>query len=102
MGGTRSLRITRVEQTVVAKLMETELWHLPVEDGLSKGTTAFASTFVGEKDAPPTLVPEPENSLPLLMSLITFKLLSQCWSSELVSSGKSMGGPFKRYAWDSL
>ena len=37
-----------------------------------------------------------DNSVPPLMSLLPFKLLPQCWSSEGVSWSKSMCGPFKR------
>ena len=40
-----------------------------------------------------------DNSIPFRMSLVPFKMLPQCWSSEGVSLSKYMHGPFRR---DSL
>ena len=51
---------------MIARLMETLIWHLPagsVGGGLSKGTMAYASTPIWEKIAPPTLVLIPDNSV---------------------------------------
>ena len=44
----------------------------------------------------PALALMPDNSVPSHMSLRPFSLLSQCWSSEVVSLRKSVLRPFKR------
>ena len=103
LGGEVSQGITRVEQTVIAKSMESQIWYPPAGSmwgRLRKGTTSSASTSVWEKSVPPTLILMPENSLPPCMSLVLFKLLAQCWSSEGVSASKSICRPCKRTAWD--
>lgn len=60
-----------------------------------------ASTSVWEKVASPAIALIPGNSVPPYMSLVTFELQLQCWSSERVSPRKSMCGPFKWNTWDS-
>ena len=67
---------------------------------LRKGTTASASTFIWQNAALPlALTLMPDNSVPSHMSLVPFKLLPQCWSSEGLSLCKSVLGFFK---WNSL
>ena len=65
-GGVRSQGITKLGQKVLARLMETQIWHLPVPagKGLNRGAMASASTSVWEKAAPPALASEPDNSVP--------------------------------------
>lgn len=59
-GWVESQGITKAGRTVLAKLMETQAWHLPahlgwVRGGLNKVKMASASTFVWEKAAHPAL-----------------------------------------------
>lgn len=79
--------ITRAGQKVLSRLMETQLWCLPVSahwvrGRLNKGPNASDNTFVWEKAAPLVLALKPDNSIPPRMSLAPFKLLLQQWSSE--------------------
>lgn len=93
---------------MLSRLMEIQIWHPPVSavwkgGRLNKGSMDSASTSVWEKAAPLALALKPDNSVPLFMSLVSFELLPQCWSTERVSSSmsKSICGPFKRSVWDS-
>ena len=55
MGGTEFQRISRVRQTVLTRLMESEIWYLPagyVVRGFRKGTVASARLSVWEKAVP--------------------------------------------------
>ena len=79
VGGAGSLEITKFGQTVLAMLMETQIWHQPaifVGGGLKKGIMASVSTFVRQKAAS------------LVLALVPFELLPQCWSSEEESKNK--------------
>lgn len=69
----------------------------------NKKTVASFRTFIQKKAARPSLILQPGNSVPLHMSLVSFKLLSQCWSLEPISpsASKSMCRPCKRSTWDS-
>ena len=61
---------------------------------LSKGAMASVSTL-SQKKLPPSSRPDSRQcSSSPDMSLVSFKVLSPCWSS--VSPSKSMCGPFKR------
>ena len=96
--------ITRVRQTVLARVMETQLQHPhagSVGKGISKGTVASVGTSVWDKVAHPKFTLMPENSVSFCMSLVLFKLLYQSWSTEGLSLNKSVHGPFRRNAWDS-
>ena len=56
----------------LARLMETQIWHPSagsVQEGLSKGTVASASTSAWEKAA---LLLNPDTSVPLRISLVPF------------------------------
>ena len=58
LGGEWLHEITRVGQTVWARLMQSQIWYLPassVGEGLRKATMASASTYVWEKAAPQLL-----------------------------------------------
>ena len=57
MGGMESEGISRVGQTVLVRLMESQIWHLPagsgcVRGGFRKGIVASAHLFVWEKAVP--------------------------------------------------
>ena len=75
LGGAESLGISKVGQTVLAKLMESQFGtSLPAlwEEGLEKGKWPL-----------PTLMPD--TSVSLCIPLVPFKLLPWYWSSEGVS-----------------
>ena len=66
--------------TVLARLMETQIWHPPagsVEGVFSKGTMASANTSDQEKAAPLAPVLIPDNLVPPFTSLVPFELLHQ-------------------------
>ena len=71
MGGVESLGISRVGQTVLAGLMESQIWH------------QVASSVGGlEKGQWPLLALMPDTSVPPCMLLVPFKLPPLCWNSE--------------------
>ena len=82
--------------------MEPQIQCPPVSsvegEGLRKGTMTSAITFVWQRatTAPPSSFPNARQFSSSAMSLVPFKLLSQCWSSEGVSLSKFLCGPFKR------
>ena len=65
--------------------------------GLRKGTMAICWHFCLGEGCPQPLALMSDNLVPYCMSLMFFKLMSSCWSSEGVSLSKSVHGPFKRY-----
>ena len=70
-----SLGISKVGQTVLARLMESQIWYqlaASVGEGLEKGQW-------------PLLAWMPDTSVLPFMTLVLFKLLPQCWSSKEVS-----------------
>ena len=69
--------------------------HIASTAGSDKEQWPLSECLSGRK-LPPALTPMPDNSVPPLMSLMPFNLLSLCWSSEGVSPIKSVHGPFKR------
>ena len=75
LGGAESLGISKVGQTVLARLMESQLWHQlagSVEGGFRKGTVASAHL-------------DGRHFSFSHMPLVPFKLLPWCWSSEGMS-----------------
>ena len=79
-GGAESLGISKAGQTLLARLMESQIWHplascvalwLCVWEDLEKGQWPLLALIPGTSLSPSVLVP--------------FKLLPQCWSSEGVS-----------------
>ena len=75
LGGVWSQGIPRAWYIVGARLMMTQIWHLPagsVGGGLSKGTMASDSTSIWEKVAPPALSLKTDSSVPPVMSLAPF------------------------------
>ena len=78
LGGAESLWISKVGHTVLARLMESQIWHVEptstVGEGLAKGQW-------------PLLALMPDTSVSLSM-LVPFKVLPQCWSSKGLSLNK--------------
>ena len=83
MGGAESLGISKVGQTVLARLMESHMWHQFATsvalwgEGLEKGQWLVL-----------TLIPD--TSVSPSMPLVSFKLLLQCWSSVEVSLSRGV------------
>ena len=92
--------MSKVGQAVLARLMESQVWHSPagsvylLGEGSKKGQCSLPSFYLGES-YPPALALMPDTLVPPCMLLVPFKLLPQCWSSEGVSLNKSMGGFFR-------
>lgn len=61
---------------------------------------ASASTFVWEKAASTGHALMPDNSVPLHMSLVPFKLLPQHWMLEWMRQSQSVCIPFNSNTWD--
>ena len=89
LGGTGFQGISRAGQTVLARLMESQIW-------LRLQALWLWSLFsLGESCSPaPALIPD--TSVPPCMPLVPFRLLPQCWSSKGVSLSKFVCGFFKR------
>ena len=83
-----SLGISKAGQTLLAKLMESQIWHQLA------GSVALCGEGL-EKGQWPLLALMADTSLPPCMPLVPFKLLPQCWSSERVHLCKSVCGFFK-------
>ena len=101
MGGTESLGISGVGQTVLAMLMEPQIWHQPAGSVALKraqktGKGLYTPFYLGESCSP-ALALMPDNSVSPCTPLVPFKLLPRCRSSEGVSLSKSVCGFFKRY-----
>ena len=103
MNGVGSQRITRARQTLLAKLMDTQIWCLPVPVGgrLSKGTMASTSMSVWEKAASTALTLKPDNSVLPVCSSCFLNCCSSVGAQSSESVSKSVQRPFKRNAWDS-
>ena len=78
-----------VEQSVLVKLMESQIWPPPpgsVVGGLRKGTMVSVLLSVMGKDVcPSALILMSDTSVPPHMPLVPFKPLPQCWNSEGVN-----------------
>ena len=104
LGGVASQGITRTGQTMIARLMGTQIWCLTVSSmwcGLRKRTMASANTFVWENAASPALT---------WCQIIEFLLVcSWCLLSCCPSAGvqrewvhvKFVYRPFQGNSWDS-
>ena len=90
LGGSVSLGIFREEQKVLARLMESQIWHLPTS------SVALPTFLSDRKPSPSSLLDVSHFSSSLCVSLVPFKLLSLSCRSEGVSLSKSMCGFFKR------
>ena len=73
------------------KAMRT-LFIRPIQGCRNTASISYLDTWVRKSGC----LHLPYTSVPLLMPLVPFKLLPQCWSSEVVSLSKSTCGFFKR------
>ena len=78
LGGAESLGISKVGQTVLTTLMESQIWHQPAGSLAPWGE-------VSEKGQWPLLALMSDISVSPSMPLVPSKLPPQCWSSEGVS-----------------
>lgn len=69
---------------------------LPAIGGAQERNTGPCQHFSLRKSCPSSSYPQPDNSVPPHMSLVSLELLPQHWSSAGVSPSKSTHGPFKR------
>ena len=95
LGVAESLGISKVGRTMLARLMESQMWHQLAGsvalwgEGLEKGQWHLFALM-------------PDTSIPPPLPLVPFKLLSWCLSSEKVNLSKSAcGGSLRGTAWDS-
>ena len=80
LGGTESLGISGVGQTVLAMLMEPQIWHQPAGSVALKraqktGKGLYTPFYLGESCSP-ALALMPDNSVSPWMPLVPFKLLA--------------------------
>ena len=94
--GAESLWIPKAGQTVLCRLMESQIWYHPAGSMTLQGEGS-------ENGQWHLLAQMPDMESSPYMSLVPFKLQLQLWSSELwsVSVGESVCGFFKRTAWGS-
>ena len=83
LGGTESLGISRVGQIVLAMLMESQIWQLPVDSVAfwregSEKSSGFCLPFCLEESWSPALTPMPDTAVPPCMLLVLIKLLPWC------------------------
>ena len=97
MGELEPQGFPRVEQTMRARLMDSQIWPLPAVSVAQKRNNGLCPPFCLGEICPPALALMPDTSLPPHMPLVPFKLLPQCLSSEGVNVSKSMCKPFKRH-----
>ena len=90
LGGMEPQGISRTGQTVLTRLMESQIWHLPTS------SVALPTFLSDRKPSPSSLLDVSHFSSSLCVSLVPFKLLSLSCRSEGVSLSKSMCGFFKR------
>ena len=91
------------EWPVLARLMETQIWHLPASSVQGKAhqrNHSLCQHFCLGESCPFNSHPKPGNSVPPCMFLALYELLPQHWSSEGVRLSKSVCMPFKRHVWD--
>ena len=73
-----SLGISKAGQTLLARLMDSQIWH----------QLAGSVGGVSEKGQWPLLTLMPDTSVSPCVPLVPFKLLPQCWSPEGVSQSR--------------
>ena len=104
MGGTESQAICRVGQTVLARLMESQIWHQSARSvalwlcgrRAQKRDNGLCPPFCLGESCLTALALMPDTSVPPCMPLVPFKLLPWFSSSKGMSLSKSMCGLFKR------
>ena len=104
MGGTESQGISRMGQTVLARLMESQIWYPPASfvalwwEG-SENRQWHLPTFLSGRKLSHSSHLDGRHSVSPCMTLVPFKLLPHFWSSEGVCLSKSVCGFFK---WNCL
>ena len=88
--GNRDSQVNGVSDTALACQLCGSVWRR-----VQKRNSGFCLPFCLEESCLPAFVWITDTSAPLLMPLVPFKLLLQCWSSERVNLSKSMCGFFK-------
>ena len=79
---------------MLARLMESQIWHLPL--WLSEGRVQKRNNGLClQESCSPAFALMPDTSVSPCMPLVPFKLLPRCWSSEGVSLIKSVCEFFK-------
>ena len=78
LGEAEPLGISKVGQTVLVTLMESQIWHQLVVFVALSGQGSLKRQW-------PLLALMPDTEVPYCMLLVPFKLLPQYWSSERVS-----------------
>ena len=78
LGWVESLGISKAGQMVLARLIESQIWH-----HLASSMVLLAGGFRKETMASAALMPD--GSVSPCVLLLPFKLLPQCWSSDGVS-----------------
>ena len=101
LGGAGPQRMTRVGQTVWARLTESQIWYPPTSSMAlyvegSEMEQWYLLALLSERKLSPSSHPEDRQPISSHMSLMPFNLLSLCWISEEVSLSKSVHRPFKR------
>ena len=84
---------------MLARLVESHIWHPPAGSvGLWREGSERdkASASLSERKLSPALTLISDTSILPCVSLVPFKLLPQCWSSEEVSLNKSVCVLFKK------
>ena len=101
--GMESLRISRVGQTVLARLVESQIWHQTagsvalLREGSKKGQWPLPAFLYERKLAPSSCLDARHFSF-FLYATMPFKLLTQCWSSE---GGSPCVGSLRTTSWNS-
>ena len=93
MGGMESQGISRAGQTVLTRLMESQIWHPPASsvtlwERAQKRDSGLCPPFCLVESCLPALALMPDTSAPPCVPLVSFKLRPWCWSSEGVSLSK--------------
>ena len=78
MGGVEPLQLLKIGQTVLPRLIESQIWHQPASSMALRGMGS-------EKGQWPLLVPMPDTSASCSKPLVPFKLPAQFWGSKGVS-----------------
>ena len=100
-GRTEFPQISKASQTVLARLMESQIWHQPASSVALCGRThkkdnGLCPPLCLGESCPPAFALIPDSLVSPYMPLVPFKLLPWCWSSEGVNLSKSVCGFFKR------
>ena len=97
MGGTESQGTSRVRQTLLARLMESQIWHSPalsvvlLEEVQQRDNGLCLPFCLGERrKLSPSSCHNARHFSSFLYATDAIQLLPWCWSSERVSQSKSV------------